>query len=168
MATSWSVRAGAMVAQAEIVLSDYARPGAHFVECISSCSGTNSTSTSKPLQRFSCAGRFPNSVAFVPVRSRLGYVGASQNSSRAGARPRAASGSVQQEEIAAVGTMSVGQFLVQGLREEMEDEIAVDVDAPHGFSYAAIFDGHAGDFAAKWLRSVISPLPPPRLSVAIT
>lgn len=67
-------------------------------------------------------------------------------------RARAASGSVQQEEIASVGTMTVGQCAVQGLREEMEDEIAVVVDGPNGFSYAAIFDGHAGVFSAKFLR----------------
>lgn len=161
MASSLGVRAGSVVAQTEMGLLDYARPGSQFMrhECISSSSGSLSTSTSKSLHRLSYTGRLPSSVA-VSVRSSwasLGYVGGSQTSSRGG-RPRAASGSVQQEEIAAVGTMTVGQFVVQGLREEMEDEIAVDVDGPRGFSYAGIFDGHAGNFSAKYLRWVSSLL----------
>ena len=145
-----------MVSQTEMAFLDYARPGSHFIrhESIASAS-SSSPSTSMPLHRLSCTARLPSSVAVSvssPSRVSLGYGGGIR-----GGRARAASGSVQQEEIAAVGTISVGQYLVQGLREEMEDEIAVDVDGLKGFSYAAIFDGHAGDFSAKYLRWVTSP-----------
>ncbi|KAG0613543.1 hypothetical protein M758_6G110800 [Ceratodon purpureus] len=151
MTSSLRLRAGGVVSQTEMAFLDYARPGSHFIrhESIASAS-SSSPSTSMPLHRLSCTARLPSSVAVSvssPSRVSLGYGGGIR-----GGRARAASGSVQQEEIAAVGTISVGQYLVQGLREEMEDEIAVDVDGLKGFSYAAIFDGHAGDFSAKYLR----------------
>lgn len=160
--TSLSLRAGGVVAQPEMAtLLDCTRPGSYLTrqECqISSTSATTS-------QRLSCTGRLSGGVGVAgaspswasTLASQLaaGALGLAQQHSRASqtGRPRAASGSVQQqEEIAAVGTITVGQFVVQGLRDELEDAIVVEDDGPNGFSYAAIFDGHAGVYSAKFLR----------------
>ncbi|XP_024394745.1 protein phosphatase 2C 57 isoform X2 [Physcomitrium patens] len=161
---SLSLGAGSVVAQTEMAtVMDFARPGSHLLrhECLSSSHATSCSSC--VFHRLSCtAGCLPNSVtvagpssSWTSLATQLVVVpigpALKSKMSQAG-RARAASGSVQQEEIASVGTMTVGQCAVQGLREEMEDEIAVVVDGPNGFSYAAIFDGHAGVFSAKFLR----------------
>ncbi|KAJ7515595.1 hypothetical protein O6H91_22G019600 [Diphasiastrum complanatum] len=46
-----------------------------------------------------------------------------------------------------------GQLAVQGPRTEMEDEIVVEGPCPYGFTYAAVFDGHAGFSSVKFLRN---------------
>ncbi|XP_047342020.1 protein phosphatase 2C 57 [Impatiens glandulifera] len=47
-----------------------------------------------------------------------------------------------------------GSALLQGAREEMEDDaVIVKSDQPDGFSFAAVFDGHAGYSSVKFLRS---------------
>ncbi|KAG0625873.1 hypothetical protein M758_2G085700 [Ceratodon purpureus] len=157
--TSLSLRAGAVVAQTEMAtLVDCTRGGSCLMrqECL--VSSTSAT----PSQRLACTGRLsvagasPSRASSLASQLAAGALGLAQKQSRASqvGRPWAASGSVQQqeEEIAAVGTITVGQFVVQGLREEMEDEIVVEADGPNGFSFAAIFDGHAGGYSAKFLR----------------
>ncbi|KAL3681364.1 hypothetical protein R1sor_024320 [Riccia sorocarpa] len=46
----------------------------------------------------------------------------------------------------------VAQVCIQGLREEMEDDIIIQ-DGPLGFTYAGVFDGHAGFATAEFLRN---------------
>lgn len=50
------------------------------------------------------------------------------------------------------GQIAVAWVSDQGKREEMEDELIVVEDAPHGFVFAGIFDGHAGKAASKFLK----------------
>ncbi|GFS32231.1 thylakoid-associated phosphatase 38 [Actinidia rufa] len=46
-----------------------------------------------------------------------------------------------------------GSTKLQGAREEMEDDVViVPSNDPSGFSYAAVFDGHAGFSSVKFLR----------------
>ncbi|XP_027339550.1 protein phosphatase 2C 57 isoform X4 [Abrus precatorius] len=45
-----------------------------------------------------------------------------------------------------------GSIALQGLREEMEDDVIVRNDALHGFSFAAVFDGHGGYSSVQFLR----------------
>lgn len=48
-----------------------------------------------------------------------------------------------------------GSTMVQGPREEMEDDaVIVQSDDLDGFTYAAVFDGHAGFSSVKFLRYV--------------
>lgn len=125
----------------EMASLDYLRPSSSIASCSSAMALTRLPG------RFSTASPSSSSLAREQkpaTTSRMQGFGRLRAS---------ASGSLQQEEeVAAVGTITVGQFLVQGLREEMEDEIVVDVDGPHGFMYAGIFDGHAGVFSATFLR----------------
>ena len=52
-----------------------------------------------------------------------------------------------------VGGIRWGSTQLQGAREEMEDDVViVPSDDPGGFSYAAVFDGHAGFSSVKFLR----------------
>ncbi|XP_057728014.1 protein phosphatase 2C 57 isoform X1 [Arachis stenosperma] len=44
-----------------------------------------------------------------------------------------------------------GSIALQGLREEMEDDIIVRPDGLHGFSFAAVFDGHGGFSSVEFL-----------------
>lgn len=72
-----------------------------------------------------------------------------------------------------VSSIKWGSTQLQGAREEMEDDVIIvqseDLD---GFSYAAVFDGHAGFSSVKFLRFVnrattayTLPLPLPPLGV---
>lgn len=45
-----------------------------------------------------------------------------------------------------------GSASLQGAREEMEDEVVVRSDGLDGYSFAAVFDGHAGFSSVKFLR----------------
>ncbi|OIW15279.1 hypothetical protein TanjilG_08076 [Lupinus angustifolius] len=45
-----------------------------------------------------------------------------------------------------------GSIALQGMREEMEDDIIVRPDSLHGFSFAAVFDGHGGVSSVQFLR----------------
>lgn len=45
-----------------------------------------------------------------------------------------------------------GSTSLQGLRDEMEDDIVVRSDGLAGFSFAAVFDGHGGFSSVKFLR----------------
>lgn len=45
-----------------------------------------------------------------------------------------------------------GSTTLQGARDEMEDDIVVRPDGLDGFSFAAVFDGHAGVSSVKFLR----------------
>lgn len=47
----------------------------------------------------------------------------------------------------------VATFCVQGRREEMEDEMMVQQDVGHGFAFAAVFDGHAGNGSSYFLKN---------------
>ncbi|CAB4271618.1 unnamed protein product [Prunus armeniaca] len=46
-----------------------------------------------------------------------------------------------------------GSTSLQGAREEMEDGVVVRSDGLDGFSFAAVFDGHAGFNSVKFLRN---------------
>ncbi|XP_023553433.1 protein phosphatase 2C 57-like [Cucurbita pepo subsp. pepo] len=45
-----------------------------------------------------------------------------------------------------------GSTTLQGLREEMEDDVVVRSDGLSGFLFAAVFDGHGGYSSVKFLR----------------
>jgi hypothetical protein len=134
------------VTEMATLLDHGARPGCYLPrqECLASSSSSSSCSPAR------LAGTGRGVAASLTTLASRG----AQKQSRGSRRPRAASGSVQQqeEEVAAVGTITIGQFVVQGLRGEMEDEVVVEADGPNGFSYAAIFDGHAGVYSATFLR----------------
>lgn len=46
-----------------------------------------------------------------------------------------------------------GSIALQGLREEMEDDIIVRPDGLQGFSFAAVFDGHGGFSSVEFLSA---------------
>lgn len=46
-----------------------------------------------------------------------------------------------------------GYTSLQGLREEMEDDVVIRSDGLDGFSFAAVFDGHGGFSSVDFLRS---------------
>uniref|UniRef100_K3XIW5 protein-serine/threonine phosphatase n=1 Tax=Setaria italica TaxID=4555 RepID=K3XIW5_SETIT len=53
-----------------------------------------------------------------------------------------------------------GSAKLQGARDEMEDEVVLRTGCLlDGFSFAAVFDGHAGFSAVKFLRHAPNPLP---------
>ncbi|CAM8939717.1 unnamed protein product [Rhodiola kirilowii] len=54
--------------------------------------------------------------------------------------------------LAGVAGIRWGSVKFQGLRDEMEDDILVRSDGLNGFSFAAVFDGHAGFSSVKFLR----------------
>lgn len=63
-----------------------------------------------------------------------------------------------------VSSIRWGSALVQGAREEMEDDlIIVQSEDLAGFSYAAVFDGRAGFSSVKFLRFVKMVLRPIKL-----
>ncbi|BBN15465.1 protein MpPP2C_PPH1 [Marchantia polymorpha subsp. ruderalis] len=68
--------------------------------------------------------------------------------------PPAAEAETPDETVATGGRrgVHVGQMCVQGLREDMEDDIIVQ-EAPFGFTYAGVFDGHAGFATTEFLRN---------------
>ncbi|XVF10097.1 hypothetical protein REPUB_Repub07fG0153800 [Reevesia pubescens] len=45
-----------------------------------------------------------------------------------------------------------GSTSVQGIREEMEDDLVIRSDGIDGFSFTAVFDGHGGVSSVKFLR----------------
>ncbi|KAM5557705.1 protein phosphatase 2C 57 [Rosa sericea] len=53
---------------------------------------------------------------------------------------------------AAVAGVRWGSTSLQGAREEMEDGVVVRSDGLDGYSFAAVFDGHAGFSSVKFLR----------------
>uniref|UniRef100_M1BLB1 protein-serine/threonine phosphatase n=1 Tax=Solanum tuberosum TaxID=4113 RepID=M1BLB1_SOLTU len=55
--------------------------------------------------------------------------------------------------LTSVSGIRWGSTMVQGPREEMEDDaVIVQLDDLDGFTYAAVFDGHAGFSSVKFLR----------------
>lgn len=58
--------------------------------------------------------------------------------------------------LANVSSVRWGSALLQGARQEMEDDILVVKSSEDlgGFSYAAVFDGHAGFSSVQFLRFV--------------
>lgn len=57
--------------------------------------------------------------------------------------------------VSGVSGVRWGSSLLQGPREEMEDDaVIVQSDDLGGFSYAAVFDGHAGFSSVRFLRCV--------------
>lgn len=53
-----------------------------------------------------------------------------------------------------VGGIRWGLSRLQGPREEMEDDAVIRSEGLDGFSFAAVFDGHAGFSSVKFLRWV--------------
>lgn len=57
--------------------------------------------------------------------------------------------------LASVSGIRWGSVQLKGAREEMEDDVVIiQSDGLDGFSYAAVFDGHAGFSSVKFLRFV--------------
>lgn len=56
--------------------------------------------------------------------------------------------------LSGVAGIRWGLSLLQGPREEIEDDAVVRSDGLDGFSFAAVFDGHAGFSSVKFLRWV--------------
>lgn len=55
--------------------------------------------------------------------------------------------------MASVSGIRWGSVKLKGAREEMEDDVVVvQSDRLDGFSYAAVFDGHAGFSTVQFLR----------------
>lgn len=51
-----------------------------------------------------------------------------------------------------VANIRWGSASFQGAREEMEDDLVLRSDGLSGFSFAAVFDGHAGFSSVQFLR----------------
>ncbi|KAF3432796.1 hypothetical protein FNV43_RR23898 [Rhamnella rubrinervis] len=58
----------------------------------------------------------------------------------------------QSSSLTDVARIRWGSTRLQGPRDEMEDDIVVRSDGLDGFSFAAVFDGHAGFSSVKFLR----------------
>lgn len=58
--------------------------------------------------------------------------------------------------LSGVSSIKWGSTQLQGVREEMEDDLIIvqSEDDLDGFSFAAVFDGHAGFSSVKFLRFV--------------
>lgn len=57
--------------------------------------------------------------------------------------------------IASVSGIRWGSVQLKGARDEMEDDtVIIQSDDLDGFSYAAVFDGHAGFSSVRFLRFV--------------
>ncbi|KAJ7959367.1 Protein phosphatase 2C [Quillaja saponaria] len=54
--------------------------------------------------------------------------------------------------LSGVAGIKWGSTSLQGLREEMEDDVIIRSDGLESFSFAAVFDGHAGFSSVKFLR----------------
>ncbi|XP_038987151.1 probable protein phosphatase 2C 5 isoform X2 [Phoenix dactylifera] len=55
--------------------------------------------------------------------------------------------------LASVSGIRWGSSKLQGPRSEMEDDVVVRSDGLDGFSFAAVFDGHAGFSSVEFLRN---------------
>jgi hypothetical protein len=103
----------------------------------------------------SCIGVGGSSSSFSPSSSQWSDI-ARQNKvlGRRGDNSVRVAGVQAETEDEVTGSrtgLTIGQALVQGLREEMEDD-AIVMDGPLGFTYAAVFDGHVGFDAVKFLK----------------
>lgn len=59
--------------------------------------------------------------------------------------------------LASVSGIRWGSVQLKGAREEMEDDtLIIQSDELDGFSYAAVFDGHAGFSSVRFLRFIKS------------
>lgn len=58
--------------------------------------------------------------------------------------------------LSGVAGIRWGSASLQGLREEMEDDLVIQSDGLDGFSFAAVFDGHGGVSSVNFLRLVYS------------
>ncbi|XP_044508326.1 protein phosphatase 2C 57 [Mangifera indica] len=54
--------------------------------------------------------------------------------------------------LSGVAGIRWGSASLQGLREEMEDDLVIQSDGLDGFSFAAVFDGHGGVSSVNFLR----------------
>ena len=55
-------------------------------------------------------------------------------------------------ELSSVSRIRFGSSKLQGRRSEMEDDVVVRSDGLGKFTYAAVFDGHAGFSSMEFLR----------------
>uniref|UniRef100_A0ACD5VR09 Uncharacterized protein n=1 Tax=Avena sativa TaxID=4498 RepID=A0ACD5VR09_AVESA len=79
-----------------------------------------------------------------------GWVAASAMRCQATAAGSLAAASASSSELEAIRW---GSAKLQGAREEMEDEVVLRPESLlHGFSFAAVFDGHAGSSTVQFLR----------------
>ncbi|XP_048326867.2 protein phosphatase 2C 57 isoform X2 [Ziziphus jujuba] len=58
----------------------------------------------------------------------------------------------QSSSLTDIARIRWGSTSLQGARDEMEDGVVVRSDGLDGFSFAAVFDGHAGFSSVKFLR----------------
>eukprot|EP00468_Gymnochlora_sp_CCMP2014_P009325 CAMPEP_0167749854 /NCGR_PEP_ID=MMETSP0110_2-20121227/5651_1 /TAXON_ID=629695 /ORGANISM="Gymnochlora sp., Strain CCMP2014" /LENGTH=337 /DNA_ID=CAMNT_0007635079 /DNA_START=362 /DNA_END=1375 /DNA_ORIENTATION=+ len=50
------------------------------------------------------------------------------------------------------GSLGIGAWKLQGLRDTMEDQFSIIEKARCGFLYASVFDGHGGNAASEYLK----------------
>ncbi|KAL2620549.1 hypothetical protein R1flu_000754 [Riccia fluitans] len=128
-------------------------------ETVKNLSSLRQSSRTSSLRMGNTVSSSSTSAAALQMNIR----GSSQLSGQAAASvgaPLASSSTTDAEVPKEVGTAAaggrfgvhVGQMCIQGLREEMEDDIIVQ-DGPLGFTYAGVFDGHAGFATAEFLRN---------------
>lgn len=83
-------------------------------------------------------------------------------SGRVGVGGRCCSSSIAINTLTRVRDITWGLTKLQGAREEMEDDVVIVKSCSDhgnnldGFSFAAVFDGHAGYSSVKFLRFRIS------------
>ncbi|KXZ41169.1 hypothetical protein GPECTOR_693g836 [Gonium pectorale] len=63
----------------------------------------------------------------------------------------AASTSESASTVVTASELDVGYSSAQGVRDTMEDEVQVHYNTLGQYLYAAVFDGHGGDWSAQWL-----------------
>lgn len=61
--------------------------------------------------------------------------------------------------VAEMARIRWGSTKLQGARSEMEDDVIIRSDGLDGFSFAAVFDGHAGFSSVEFLRSLSLSVP---------
>lgn len=104
--------------------------------------------SSLQLQRFLAAGISFSSTAKNPNRSQfLATTTRPKSHCRCSAIAIDAPSSVVD-----VAGIRWGSTSLQGAREEMEDDLVIRSESLDGFSFAAVFDGHAGFSSVKFLR----------------
>lgn len=103
--------------------------------------------SSLQLQRFLASGISFSSAAKNPNRSQ--FVAASRPKSHCCCSAIAIDAP---SSVVDVSGIRWGSTSLQGPREEMEDDLVIRSDSLDGFSFAAVFDGHAGFSSVKFLR----------------
>ncbi|KAK4795689.1 hypothetical protein SAY86_028015 [Trapa natans] len=102
---------------------------------------------SQQLQRFLLTG-----LTQVSGIRPVGRTGIAINSSKSRSRCCSAIAIDAPSSLTGVSGIRWGYTSLQGLREEMEDDVVLRSDGLDGFSFAAVFDGHGGFSSVELLR----------------